>query len=494
MRTELHNIEYKRELTPELEREVVAYLNCHLGGTIFIGVKNNGEIYGVKNIDQIAQTIKNRLRDNIRPSCLGLFDVLTLEEEGKHYIRLDIASGLEKPYYLRKFGMCPEGCPIRIGTAIESLSTEQIERLYATRLRNSLHDMISPRDDLTFTDLKIYYNGRGIVLNDSFLKTLEFLTSDGKLNFAAYLMADANGNSVKFAKYAGTDRATLIENDDYGQCSLVKSFYQLETRLKGENKTFARITFGRRLERKLVDTVALREAVLNALLHNEYAYGGTPKVEMFDDRIEVTSSGSLPPGVTREDFLAGTSSPRNKELMRIFHDLGIVESLGSGLPRILKKYPESVIDIRDSYIRITFPFAKGYIQASDSMITDNSSVGNVGNRTDISGANTDNIHGGNVGNQANERSVITDNVGNGDIKSRDRGKNMLRLLDIFAEYPHFSITEAANMLGIVKRTAERYVSELQKEGLLVKHGVTRNVKWEVIFPSNLTSEKKSPRF
>ncbi len=71
---------------------------------------------------------------------------------------------------------------------------------------------------------------------------------------------------------------------------------------------------------------------------------------------------------------------------------------------------------------------------------------------------------------------------------------MLRLLDIFAEYPHFSITEAANMLGIVKRTAERYVSELQKEGLLVKHGVTRNVKWEVIFPSSLTSEKKSPRF
>ena len=107
--------------------------------------------------------------------------------------------------------------------------------------------------------------------------------------------------------------------------------------------------------------------------------------------------------------------------MRIFHDLGIVESLGSGLPRILKKYPESVIDIRDSYIRITFPFAKGYIQASDSMITDNSSVGNVGNVgncADISDAITDNIHGDNVAKQANERSVITDNVGNGDIKSR----------------------------------------------------------------------------
>ncbi len=247
MNTELHNVEYKRELTADLEREVVAYLNCRHGGALLIGVNNDGGSYGIKNVDQTAQTIKNRLRDNIRPSCLGLFDVLTLEKDGKYYIRIDVASGLEKPYYLRKLGMCPEGCSIRIGTAIESLSTEQIEQLYARRLKNSLHNMLSPRDNLTFTDLKIYYSSRGIVLNDIFLKTLEFLTSDGKLNYTAYLMADKNGNSVKFAKYAGTDRATLIENDDYGQCSLVKSFYQLETRLKGENKTFAKITYGNTL-------------------------------------------------------------------------------------------------------------------------------------------------------------------------------------------------------------------------------------------------------
>ena len=106
---------------------------------------------------------------------------------------------------------------------------------------------------------------------------------------------------------------------------------------------------------------------------------------------------------------------------------------------------------------------------------------------------TDNDRVGNVGNQANERPMITDNVGNVDIKSRDRGKNMLRLLDIFTEYPHFSIAEAANMLGIVKRTAERYASQLQKEGLLVRHGVTRNVRWEVISPNGSISEKKSSR-
>ena len=505
MQTELHNVEYKRELIPELEREVVAYLNCHLGGTIFIGVNNDGSIYGVKNVDQTAQTIKNRLRDNVRPSCLGLFDVLTLEENGKYYIRLDVASGLEKPYYLRKLGMCPEGCPIRIGTAIESLSQEQIERLYARRIRNSLHDMLSPRDDLTFTDLKIYYSGRGIVLNDSFLKTLEFLTSDGKLNYAAYLMADENGNSVKFAKYAGTDRATLIENDDYGQCSLVKSFYQLETRLKGENKTFAKITFGRRLERKLVDEEALREAVLNALLHNEYAYGGTPKVEMFDDRIEVTSSGSLPPGVTREDFLAGTSSPRNKELMRIFHDLDIVESLGSGLPRILKKYPESVIDIRESYIRLTFPFAKGYRQTNDSEIADDGNLGsqslasNVEGRDKEVGINANSTAEGRdkkvginanltaegrdkkVGINANPTAEGRDiKVGIKKASSKDVGKTAERLLELLKEYPRMTIPAVANVLGIVPRVAERYVRNLKKEGKLKRNGSRKTGFWQVV--------------
>ena len=86
------------------------------------------------------------------------------------------------------------------------------------------------------------------------------------------------------------------------------------------------------------------------------------------------------------------------------------------------------------------------------------------------------------------RSQLPTCVGNADVRSRDRGKNMQRLLDIFAAYPYFSIAEAANMLGMVKRTAERYTSMLQKEGLLVRHGATRNVRWEVISPKKLNKK------
>jgi len=91
-------------------------------------------------------------------------------------------------------------------------------------------------------------------------------------------------------------------------------------------------------------------AFLNAVVHNDYSYGATPKLEFFSDRAEVTSMGGLPYG--------GCSVPRNKEIMRVFRDLEIVEHLGSGVPRIVNAYGKEAFEIRDSFIRIIFRFAE----------------------------------------------------------------------------------------------------------------------------------------
>jgi predicted HTH transcriptional regulator len=88
----------------------------------------------------------------------------------------------------------------------------------------------------------------------------------------------------------------------------------------------------------MIEATALREAVINAIIHNDYSNGASPKIEFFSDRIEITSMGGLPFGVTTEDFFSGLSAPRNKELMRVFCDLDLVEHLGSGIPRIIEKY------------------------------------------------------------------------------------------------------------------------------------------------------------
>lgn len=80
-----------------------------------------------------------------------------------------------------------------------------------------------------------------------------------------------------------------------------------------------------------------------------------PKFEIFPDRLEITSAGRLPESMSREEFFNGISIPRNKELMRIYRDLELVESLGSGIPRIISAYGENCFRFTDNFIRITFP-------------------------------------------------------------------------------------------------------------------------------------------
>ena len=122
-------------------------------------------------------------------------------------------------------------------------------------------------------------------------------------------------------------------------------------------KVAATITPIERIETPLWNKVALREAVINAIVHNDYSFEVPPKFEIFPDRLEITSAGRLPESLTREEFFNGISIPRNKELMRIYRDVELVESLGSGIPRILRAYGEDCFKFTDNFIRITLPIS-----------------------------------------------------------------------------------------------------------------------------------------
>ena len=125
--TESNRIEFKRELTRELdiEKEVVAFLNYREGGIIYIGIDDAGKPVGVKDIDSDMLTIKNRLRDNILPSPMGLFDVTAEYLEGVSVIRVFVSSGSEKPYYKKQYGLSPKGCFTRIGIPYAWLPGEE---------------------------------------------------------------------------------------------------------------------------------------------------------------------------------------------------------------------------------------------------------------------------------------------------------------------------------------------------------------------------------
>ena len=260
--------EFKIKLTDKFEEEVISFLNTN-GGNIFIGVDDKGNVVGINgNIDFIQRKIKDRIKDNIMPSTLGLYDVVVLEENGKKYIKVIIARGNERPYYLKGMGMTPDSCFIRVGSAIQRMSSEMISNEFRRRTKNSLKKIISPKQDLTFSQLKIYYEEKGFIINNNFLKQLDLYTDDGKYNYNAYLLADNNNISIRFGKYGGTNAVNLIENEDFGNCSIVKATKSILNKLEIENKIYTKIEYPERKEIKMYDYAAVREAVVNAIVHN----------------------------------------------------------------------------------------------------------------------------------------------------------------------------------------------------------------------------------
>ncbi len=444
--TESNRTEFKRELTKELEieREVIAFLNYREGGIIYVGIDDDGKPVGVKDVDGDMLKIKDRIRMGILPSPMGLFDVQTERIDGIQVIKIVVASGNEKPYYNPQYGMSPRGCFIRVGTAVEQMPKDMIDRLYASRTRHSLSRIVSNRQDLTFEQLRIYYSEHGRPLNDNFARTLELLTKDGQYNYVAYLLADDNGNSIKVAKYSSLDRYDLIENNEYGYCSLIKATKSVLAKLEVENKTAATITPVERIETPMWDRVAIREAVINAIVHNDYSFEVPPKFEIFPDRLEITSAGRLPETMTKKEFYEGVSLPRNKELMRIYKDVELVESLGSGIPRILRAYGEDCFRFTENFIRLVLPVAQ---------------------HPSIDAAQNGGKDGG--------------------LELTDRQRDIVSIIQQFGglnggKDGGLKVEDIAAKMKLGKRTIERELAALQKIGILRRAEGRKGGYWEII--------------
>jgi predicted HTH transcriptional regulator len=348
-----------------------------------------------------------------------------------------------------------------------------IESLYGKRVRNTIGRMESPRRDLTFAQLKIYYDARRLKLNDSFMKNLELLTPDDRPNYAAYLLADENGSSLQVAKYAGKDRVELIENRDYGRCSIVKALKSVLDRVDVENTVFTKIGYPLREERELIDSTAMREAVINAVVHNDYSYGAVPKVEFFADRAEVTSMGGLPYGVTEADFFGGCSVPRNKEIMRVFRDLEIVEHLGSGVPRILKAYGRDAFEIRDSYIRIAFRF-KTVLSEKTVGETAGKTVGKTSEK--LSEKTSEKISAEAVGEKEGEKEGKKE----GEKEGGKLSKNRRQIIDAMRNDPFVTHLMLAGMLEMTPANVDRNIKYLKDHGWIKRVGPDKGGHWEVI--------------
>ena len=224
-----------------------------------------------------------------------------------------------------------------------------------------LSTISSPTQNLTFKQLELYYKWRSKSLGSELLASLDLLCPNGQINYAGYLLADENDVSIKVVKYLGEDKADLVEVQELGHTCLVTAADRVKEKLLVENRTFSKITYLKRLERQMIDKLALREAVINAIVHTDYSFEVSPVVELFSDRITITSYGGLPKGLRFEDFIRNCSMPRNRVLMRVFKDLELVEEQGSGVSKILQAYDKSVFTIEDNFFIVSLPYAQRFM-------------------------------------------------------------------------------------------------------------------------------------
>ncbi len=351
------NVEFKRELNDKLEKEVVSFLNAN-GGHLYIGVGDDGTPCGVEDIDATQLAVKDRIKNNVSPSAIYLFEAIPENRDGLDVLHLVIASGNQKPYYIRKFGMCPEGAYVRVANSCLSLNEKQIFDLYSKRARTSLTNIPSPRQDLTFRQLRIYYDSAGFEFLENTYKQLSFLLEGEGFNYLAYLLSDQNALVFNVGLFLGEDVGEVKEIRSLSNQSLVKTAHDVLDYVEGRNRVFAKITSGARKEERLFDPVAMREALVNAIVHNDYSYENPPTFRVFSDRVEIISSGGLPRGIEEREFLGGYMSPKNPALMRVFKDLGFVEHMGTGILRILKSYDPSIFSFSSNFIKVTIPFRK----------------------------------------------------------------------------------------------------------------------------------------
>jgi len=438
---ESETIELKSKYNDTIVKEIVAFLNAG-GGTIYIGVKDDGEIVGVETIDESLRKIGDIISSQIEPVPSELIKTSVLFEDGKPVIEICIAKGFHSLYCIKKYGFSQAGCPIRIGTSCHEMSVDQISCRYQKRFESSKDYMVLRRSsygDLSFDTLQMLLANHGYHINkNSFDNNYHLKNESGGYNQLAELMSDRNMVPLILVKFRGQDKASISERTDYGRCSIITGYYNIKNRLIAENICMTDTTTRPRKDMYLYNMDAVDEALINAIVHNDWSIT-EPLVSLFEDRLEIISHGGLPYNQTKEQFFQGISIPRNEALMRIFQDLDITEHTGHGIPNILAAYGEGVFQITEHYINVVIPFNKDVLA----------------NHCNINGNINGNI---NIILSENEQHVVS----------------------LLIKNPKTTLDQAAGELNLSKRTISRVFKSLQEQKIVERIGANKTGYWKII--------------
>ena len=354
MNSENERIEYKREFVDDIAKEVISFANTD-GGEIYVGVNDDGTPAPLANIDDTYTRITNCVRDSVAPD-VTMFTKYSLNEG---IIKVNVSEGSSKPYYLKSKGLKPSGVYIRQGASSVQASPEQIRQMIKHSDRDSFEEMRSLEQGLTFKSAAETFAKHNIPFSEDKYNALGIINiSDNLFTNLGLIVSDQCSHTIKAAVFDDEDNTSFIDHREFGG----SVFSQIENAFEYimlNNKTKSVFSGIDRIDISDYPEAAIREALLNAVVHRDYGFSGSIIVNINSKSIDIISIGGLVPGLAEEDIMNGISQPRNRKLAEMFHRLKYIESYGTGIRKILSLYSDSAVKpaiiVTPNSFRISLP-------------------------------------------------------------------------------------------------------------------------------------------
>lgn len=342
---ESKTLEFKRDLSSPTGalRAIVAFANT-AGGVLLLGVEDTTRhVRGVANPLALEERLANLISDSILPRLIP--DIEILPWRRTHVLAVQVYPSPGRPHYLKSGGL-DGGVYVRVGSTNRRADRELIDELRRFARGETYDEQAMPECDSEALDFRATSESFALArkLKRADLETLRLMTRHqgrkvptvgGMLLFGKERERYFPDAWVQAGRFRGTDKTHITDTLEI-RSPPVRAVEETVAFVQKHALHGMEIGAVHRKERWNLPPVAVREAVVNAVVHADYSQHGAPiRVSIFDDRLEVENPGLLPFGLTVDDLRHGVSKLRNRVIGRVFHELGLIEQWGSGIQRMM---------------------------------------------------------------------------------------------------------------------------------------------------------------
>ena len=443
---ESETIELKEKVVDEIKKEIIAFANCD-GGKLYIGVRDDGTVMGLSDPDGVSLQISNMVRDAIKPDVTMFLHYETMEVDGREIVAVDIQRGTDRPYYLAKKGMRPEGVYVRQGYSSVSATDTAIRHMIKETDGDRFEAMRCLNQELTFESVGKEFELRKVELGPQQMRTLKLMDPDGLYSNLGLLLSDQCVHTIKVAVFQGTDQAVFKDRREFTG-SLMRQMNEVYDFIDFRNQTRATIEKLLRTDIRDYPEIAVREALLNLIVHRDYSFSASALISIYTDRIEFVSIGGLVPGIDLEDIMVGISVCRNQDLANVFYRLHLIEAYGTGMGKIMNAYRDMEekprIETTRNAFKIVLPNINAKYETEKAAVYEREAAYYV-----------------------------------------DRGEKELsdeeeKILEYALSHGTITRNDVIRLLEVSTSTASRVIKRMVKRNLLKRNGKARNTRYTVV--------------